>query len=96
MSKPKWVVKSEYTTREDNEKLCRDQGADPENYDIEDFNEVEISVVREDNKTGLESYGWDGMDKIILFEDEVYTEKEINWCKKVAETVCEALNRKGL
>jgi len=96
MSKSKWIVKSKYTTRKEDEQFCREQGADPEDYDIEDFNEVEISVVREDNKTGLESYGWDGQDKIILFEDEVYTEEEINWCKEVAEAVCETLNRKGL
>jgi hypothetical protein len=82
MSKSKWIVKAEYTT--------------PGNYDIKDFNEVEIAVLREDNKGGMESYGWDGMDKIILFEDEMYTEEEMNWCKEVAETICEALNRKGL
>lgn len=96
MNKSKWIVKSKFTTREEDEKLCKDQGADPEDYDIEDFNEVEIAVLREDNKGGMKSYGWNGMNKIILFEDEIYTEEEINWCKEVAETICEALNRKGL
>jgi hypothetical protein len=96
MSRPKWIVKSEYTTREVYEHFCKDQGTDPEDYDIEDFNEVEIAVVREDNISGMKSYGWDGLDKIILSGDDVYTKKEINWCKEVAETICEALNRKGL
>lgn len=95
--KAKWKVEAKYETKEELYTLYKDSGEDPEFYDIEDFNEVEISVVREDNKHGIESYGWGGLDKIILFDDsDYYDKKEIEWCKQVAEAICEALNKKGL
>jgi hypothetical protein len=100
MSKPKWVVKAEYTTRKDMEEMCKRGGEDPEDYGIDDFQEIEIAVLRENEELGGESYGWNSMDKIILFGDSSFnpepTEKDIEWCEEVAKTICEALNKKGL
>ena len=98
MSKSKWIVEAKFETREELEKLCKEMGADPEDQEIEDFNEIEISVVRKDNKSSKESYGWGGGDKIILFDepDEEVTKELMKWYKDVAETICEALNQKGL
>lgn len=97
MSKSKWIVKSDYETREELEKLYKESGVDPDEYDIEDFNEIEISVVREDNKHGLESGGWEDKNKIVLFSDpEERSKEDMEWYKNVAEVVCEALNQKGL
>lgn len=92
----KWQVESKYTTKEEYYKFFREQGENPEDYDIDDFNEVEISVVREDNKHGIASYGWPDQDKIILFDNGDYSKKDIEWCEQVARTVCDALNEKGL
>ena len=95
--KAKWKVEAKYKTKEELYKFYKKEGEDPEFYDIVDFNDVEISVIRENNKHGIRSYGWNDLDKIILFKDNIeYTKKEIKWCKQVAETICEALNRKGL
>jgi len=92
--KAKWKVEAKYTTREE---YCELDCEDPEDYDIEDFNEVEISVIRENNVHGMKSYGDGGLDKIILFDDDGgYTKENIEWCKKVAETICEILNEKEL
>lgn len=47
--------------------------------DVEAF-EFEISLVKENNKFGQESCGWDGEDKIILFdsaEDSFETIEEL-------------------
>ena len=94
--KAKWKVEAKYETNEDLRELYKEIGKDPEDFDIEEFNDVEISVVREDNKDRIESYGWGDMDKIILFEDDEYIKEDIEWCKQVAETICDALNKKGL
>lgn len=97
MSRSKWIVEAKFETREELEKLYKEMGADLEEQGIEDFNEVEISIIREDNELGKKSYGWDGDDKITLFDEpEETTEESMKWYKKVAETMCEALNRKGL
>ena len=96
--KAKWKVEAKYTTREKYDELFEGEGEDSEEYDISDFNDVEISVVRENNENGIKSYGWNDLDKIILFDDgiEEYTKETIEWCKKVAETICEILNEKEL
>jgi hypothetical protein len=95
--KAKWKVEAKYETKEELYKFYKEKGADPEYCDIGDFNNVEISVVREDNKHGIKSYGWGDLDKIVLFDrSDDYTKKDIEWCKQVAETICEVLNRKGL
>ena len=97
MDKPKWVVEAKYETREEIEEYHRKQGTDIEDFEIEDFNEVEISILREDNGLGKRSYGWDDDNKIILFNEiEEVTEERMKWYKEVAETICETLNRKGL
>jgi len=97
MKKAKWKVEAKYGTREELIKYHKRNGEDPEDFDIEEFNEVEISALREDNEFGMKSYGCGGMDKIVLFDrDDGYTKEEIEWCKQVAETVCEALNKKEL
>lgn len=98
MDKVKWVVNSKYTTEEEMIALYRDIDNEDvdENEEFDSFTEVEISVIREDNEEGKESYGWDGMDKIILFDEGDYSEEDIRWCEKVAQTICDALNEKGL
>lgn len=91
MNKSRWIVKAEYATREELEKMYKEHGT-------EDFQSVEIAVVREDNKLGQMSHGWDGLDKITLFDgySENYNEEDIKWCEEVAKTICEALNQEGL
>jgi len=63
-------------------------------YDIS----IEISVVREDNKHGLESWGWGDSHKIILFDGgaEIECVADIEWMKKVAKTIADALNKEEL
>ena len=59
--------------------------------------EAEIAVLRKSNTHGLESYGWDDQDKIILFDNiQFNSREEIEWAKKVAKTIADALNEKGL
>jgi len=97
MKRAKWKVEAKYVTEKGAYRHYKEVGKDPTNYSVEKFDEVEISIVRKDNKFGIESYGWGDLDKIILFDDNnEYNKKNIEWCKQVAETICEALNEKGL
>lgn len=107
VKRAKWLPKVEYTSREDMIACLsdRDEDEDPEDlYAIGKYNEVEIAVVREDNKLGFESAGWDDEDKITLFscntEMEASNDKEadeiIGWWKEVANAIADALNKKGL
>ena len=92
--KAKWVVESKYSTKEEVEKSYITRGDDPNDYNIPDFSNVEISVIRANFKHGLKSYGWGGLTKIILFkDDDIYTKKNIKWCKRVAKIICDALNK---
>lgn len=94
MKRAKWIVVSKFTTRKEFEEACKRSGGDPEDYEIEDFNEVEISVVREDDELGQKSYGWKSDGKIILFDEPDYpvSQKDMDWYQKAAEVVCNALN----
>jgi len=57
----------------------------------------EMSVVRDDNDFGKESYGWDYDDKLIIFDDYRPTSvEEIEWMQQVCQTIADALNEKGL
>lgn len=62
---------------------------------------LEISVIKKDNKHGHESWGWGDEDKIILWDssgnisNEMYT-GNIVWCKKVAELLCNSMNKEGM
>ena len=69
--------------------------------DLEDRDDefiLEISVIKKDNKHGHRSYGWGGEDKIILWDssggvgNRMFT-GNIIWCKKVAEQLCDNLNK---
>jgi hypothetical protein len=92
-----WMVSIKLTTRKDEEEYLRGVGENPEKYEIEDFQDVEISVVRKSNKHGFKSYGWADLNKIILFSNlDGPNEYEINWCKKVAELVCYILNENDM
>ncbi len=57
----------------------------------------EISAVRESNKHGIESWGWnDGEDKIILWEGRELPEKEIlNQFQRITKGFCDILNEEG-
>lgn len=95
--KAKWIVKSRYTTKEECDKVCKEYKINPENFrKTEDFNGVEIFVVRKNNKDGIKSHGCGDLNKIILFDDGDYNKKEMKWCKQVAKAICDTLNKKGL
>ena len=98
MERAKWIVVSNFTTRKEYEEFLKKNGNDPEDYHIDDFSEIEISVVRKSDKHGQKSYGWGGDSKIILFDSPPsdVTQKDMDWYEKVAAVVCEALNREGL
>lgn len=96
--KAKWIVDSKYTTKEEAKKYFTSIGDNPKDYDIPEFHNVEISVVRENNELGIKSYGQDNLDKVILFRgrNNDYTKEDIKWCKQVAKITCEALNKNKL
>jgi hypothetical protein len=95
--KAKWIVESKYTTKKESYEFCKQHGLNPKNFRrVEDFNGVEISVIQENNKHGIKSYGYGGLDKIILFEGNDYTKKEMKWCEQVAKTICDTLNKEKL
>lgn len=62
---------------------------------------LEIAVIRKDYKHGHESYGWGGQDKIILWDsggvvgNDMYT-GDIHWCRKVAELLCDSMNKNNM
>lgn len=97
-----WMVEVKETTRKEmedyiEEKMQMWEGVDPEDYDIHDYNEIEISVLREDNKHGIESYGWDGEDKMIVYENEEGTDKKTrDEFIKRAHIICAAFNNNGV
>jgi hypothetical protein len=68
-----------------------------EEADAEDIkdSEFEISVIRKENRIGHESWGWSGNDKLTLPFD-INTKEDYEWALKVADTIAEALNEKGL
>lgn len=95
--KAKWIIKSRHTTREECDDFCKKHRLDPKNFkDTEDFNGVEIFIVREDKEHDIKSYGPGNLNKIILFDDGDYNKKEMKWCEQVAKIICDALNREGL
>lgn len=96
--KTKWIVVSKFVTRKDFEGVLKECGEDPDDFDIEDFNEVEISVAKKDNELGQKSYGWGGDNKIILFDgsDHEVTQKDMGWYRKVAKAVRDVLNDRQL
>ena len=65
-------------------------------YRDEEFG-LEISVIKKDNEHGHESYGYGGVDKIILWTtdsvagNEMYT-GDIQWCKDIAQLLCNCMN----
>jgi len=62
-------------------------------------NGYEVSVIKKDNEHGHNSWGWGGCDKIILFgtglgqNDLDYSPESEAFAKKVAELLCDALNK---
>ena len=63
-----------------------DMGAKPEDVDWEAPIDFEVSVIREDNKHGQDSWGWGDDTKIIL---DVETKE---FAIKAATLLCAALN----
>lgn len=96
MKRSKWIVNSKYTTRKEMEGFCRKAGEDPTDFEIEDYQELEISVVREDNEHDIKSYGWANEDKLVLFASLDINEEDLKWMEEVAATIAKALNAKGL
>lgn len=70
--------------------------------------DVEISVIKKSNKHGQQSYGWGGLDKVILgtedlvcdyglTREEVEENKQIfDEIKKRASIICDAFNKAGV
>jgi hypothetical protein len=62
---------------------------------------LEISVIKIDNEHGHESYDWGDEDKIILWDsqgiagNEMYT-GNIQWCKDVAQLLCDKMNENNM
>lgn len=61
----------------------------------------ELSVIRDDFKLGLDSYGWGGINKIILFGDGVgkntithRTPENISLAMYAANSLRDAMNRR--
>ena len=67
----------------------------------EDGVDLEISVIKIDNKHGHESGGWGDEDKIILWDsqgtisNEMYT-GNIQWCRDVAQLLCDRMNKTNM
>lgn len=86
------------------ESKITEEKADKEISRLEDRDEefgLEISVIKKDNEHGHESYGWGGVDKIILWTtdgvvgNEMYT-GDIGWCKNVAQLLCNSMNKNNM
>lgn len=101
----KWIVSNRIDVAVYNDKIDEWERSDYEEASLKLIKkalkdgevETEIAVVRENNKHGLESYGWDDQDKIILFSNTQFTSKEeIEWAKKVAHAVARVLNEEEL
>lgn len=92
--KPKWIVEAKFTTKKETVKYLKSMNEDIDDYDISDFNDVEISVIRENNELAKISYGRSGEGKLILFdaENEGCNTNEFNWYKKAAKIFCAGLN----
>jgi hypothetical protein len=66
--------------------------------ELEDFEheiECEIAVLREDNKFGMRSYGWDGFsdEKLIICDEIENGQKGIDRAIKMANIIAGALNK---
>lgn len=94
----KWEVIQKYTFEEDLKETIRqlheenpEKWFDPEVYSINEVQDVEISVVRDDWEHGKNSYGWDCVSKIIIGR-YCSTIKELQAYIIVADIVAKALN----
>jgi hypothetical protein len=88
-----WLVDIKFESRKERTRRFVEAGEDPEDYEIVNFYEVEISVLKTTNKHGKESYGWDGRDKLILLDTNLCDTKEFEWYKKAAKILCDGLNK---
>jgi len=87
-----WIVQVKKTSKD--EWLAMHPSDNPEeDFDLEeDFLEVEVSVVKKHFTFGQESYGWEGLDKIVLpCEDECSEAVLKEWTRR-AKIICDALN----
>jgi len=105
MKTTKWIPKVEYSSREDMLDFFSLDKSENENLgEFDKYNEVEVAVIREDNKIGFESAGWNSKDKIILFSCDLgmkvssdeEADKDIEWWRKVANVIADALNKEKL
>jgi hypothetical protein len=67
--KSKWIVNAKFDNIDYDHEVKKDGKWVPVERKGYVFG-VEISVVRESNKHGIESYGWAEEDKIILISEE--------------------------
>lgn len=82
-SKDKWIVH-----------INGNKITDPDDEEYEGF---EISVLLKSNAHGQRSWGWPGLDKIVLFESDEIEEEDAseNWdlMLRQAEAIALALNK---
>ncbi len=56
------------------------------------YDEIEISVILIDYEFGHKSYGWDGVDKLIILDGQISSPEEYAFALKAAEILCRGLN----
>ena len=72
---------------------------DTNEEDPDEMDDFELSVIRKDNKFGHDSWGWGGLDKIILFGTGIGENSPpklnittVKFMQNAADKLCEALN----
>lgn len=60
----------------------------------EDLSEIEIAVIRSDNKHGINSCGWED-EKKIIFQGDTYNAEMFMLYMKAAKTIAKSFNEEG-
>ena len=71
------------------------QNSDPDYEEGYIFDEIEVSVIKIDNEFGHRSYGWGGLDKIIMFDDAIESHEDLYFAINAASILSDGLNRRG-
>lgn len=79
-----------------------DDDDDNDDFDEDKVAVYEIGAIRKDDEHGHKSWGWgDADNKIILFGnstnpltgEDIVSDERIEWAKKVAQGLCDVLNK---
>lgn len=71
------------------------KNSDPDYEEGYIFDEIEVSVIKIDNEFGHSSYGWGGLDKIIMFDDAIESHKDLYFAINAASILSDGLNKVG-